>query len=182
MVAMLPGAVAGAVAFVGLGASSAAVTTLAPTLNDVAQPLLLVSAVLLAVSGLRCSPIAVALAAAGGVLLYLGMYQLTRADGTTSATLFYPGLGCFFGAYLVAWRRRRGLRCRPLVSQLLAYQLLVGTLVAGVAVVVVAAATTGPASGRTNRDPGMRMPGGGAGSNMPSDDAPSRGSMSSMGK
>ncbi len=93
MVAMLPGAVAGVLAFVGLGASSAAVTTLAPTLNDVAQPLLLVSAVLLAVSGLRCNPIAVALAAAGGVLLYLGMYQLTRADGTTSATLFTPGSG-----------------------------------------------------------------------------------------
>jgi len=92
-VAMLPGAVAGVLAFVGLGASSAAVTTLAPTLNDVAQPLLLVSAVLLAVSGLRCNPIAVASAAAGGVLLYLGMYQLTRADGTTSATLFTPGSG-----------------------------------------------------------------------------------------
>lgn len=161
MVAMLPGAVAGALAFVGLGASSAAVTTLAPALSDVAQPLLLVSAALLTVSGLRCSRTAVGLAAAGGVLLYLSMYQLTRADGTTSPALFYVGLACFLGAYLVTWRRRRALRCRPLVGPQLATRLLVGTLVAGVAVVVLAVATARPAGERDHQSPSMSMPGNG---------------------
>lgn len=153
MVAMLPSAVVGALAFVGLGASSAAVTTLTPTLNHVAQPLLLVSVALLAVSGLRCSRIAVALAAGGGLLLYLSMYELTAADGTTSPTLFYPGLAAFFGAYLVAWRRRRSLRCRPVVNPLLVNRLLIVTVVAGVAFVGVTAATTGPTVGGSM--PGM---------------------------
>ncbi len=157
MVAMLPGAIAGALAFVGLGASSAAVTALAPALNDVAQPLLLVSAALLAVSGLRCSRTAVALAASGGVLLYLGMYQLTSDDGTSLPALFYPGLASFLAAYAVAWRQRRGLRCRPMVSPQLASRLLVGTLVAGIVVVGIAASTAGSSSGHRRDGRGMDM-------------------------
>jgi len=61
------------------------------SLNSVAQPLLLVSAALLAVTSLRCSRLAVASAASSGVLLYLGMYVITRRDGTATPLLFYPG-------------------------------------------------------------------------------------------
>lgn len=158
MVAMLPGTVAGALAFVGLGASSAAVSALAPALNDIARPLLLVSAALLAVSGLRCGRTAVALGVGGGALLYLGMYVWTSADGTSAPALFYPGLACFFAAYAVTWRRRRAHDCRPVVSPPFANQLLVGTLVAGVAVVAVAAATAGPAAANRGGHQ-MGMPG-----------------------
>ena len=49
MVAMLPGAVGGALGLVGLGSSSAIVSRLAPALNVVAQPLLLFSVMLLVV-------------------------------------------------------------------------------------------------------------------------------------
>ena len=70
MVAMLPGGFAAALGLIGLGSSSAAVRTLAPQLNSVAQPLLLVSVTLLAVTSLRCSRLAVASAASGGVLLH----------------------------------------------------------------------------------------------------------------
>lgn len=163
MVTMLPAAATGVLAFVGLGASSAATTTLAPALNEVAQPLLLISAALMAVSGLRCSRAAVAFAAGGGMLLYLGMYVLTRSDGTTSPILFYPGLALFFGAYLVGWRQRRGLRCRPMVSPLLASRLLAGTLVLGTSVIVATAVSTSPAGSHGANHSGMTMPGHGSG-------------------
>ncbi len=55
MVAMLPGGFVAALGLIGLGSSSAAVRTLAPQLNSVAQPLLLVSAALLAVTSLAAA-------------------------------------------------------------------------------------------------------------------------------
>ncbi len=174
MVAMLPAAASGVLAFIGLGASSAAATTLTPALNHVAQPLLLVSAGLLAVSGLRCSRSTVALAAIGGVLIYLGMYVFTRSDGTTSPVLFYPGVALFFGAYVVGWRKRRGLRCRPVVSAVLAGRLLAVTLVLGAAVVAVTAVTASSAAGHDGTHSPRSMPS--RGSSM------SPGSMSGMSK
>ncbi len=132
MVAMLPGAVGGALGLVGLGASSVVVSRLAPALNVIAQPLLLLSAVLLVVGGLRCSRGIVALALIGGVLLYGSMYVWIDSAGTTSPGPFYVGLGCFVGAYFLSWRRRRAKRCRPLVSQSLANRLFTATVVIGI--------------------------------------------------
>lgn len=153
MVAMLPGGFAAALGLIGLGSSSAAVRTLAPQLNSVAQPLLLVSAALLAVTSLRCSRLAVASAASGGVLLYLGMYVITR-DGTASPLLFYPGLALFLATYPISFARRRQAACRPLVSPRSGRRLLAATLALGVTVVAASAisgfgaptasATTGP--------------------------------------
>ena len=81
MLGMLPAGAASAFALVGLGAGSGAVAALSPTLLPVAEPLLLVATALVAVSHLRCSPLAVASATAGGALLYLGMYAITERDG-----------------------------------------------------------------------------------------------------
>lgn len=148
MVAMLPGAAGGALGLVGLGASSAVVARFAPALNTVAQPLLLFSVLMLAVGGLRCGRSVVALALVGGALIYVSMYVWTDGDGRTSPGLFFAGLGCFFGAYVVSWWRRRGHCCRPLVSELLTRRMMIGTVVAGLAAVGVLAATadgSGPA-------------------------------------
>ena len=144
MAAMLPGAVGGALGLVGLGTSSAVVSRLAPALNVVAQPLLLFSVMLLVVGGLRCGRIVVSLAMIGGVLLYVSMYVWTTDGGAPSPALFYVGLACFVGAYGVSWLRRRGKRCRPLVSPLLANRLLIATLVVGIIAVVAYAAFANP--------------------------------------
>ncbi len=154
MVAMLPAAVSGALALVGLGASSAAVATLSPALRDVAQPLLLTSVAVLAVSDLRCSRATVALAATGGALLYLAMYVLTAANGMTSPALFYAGLAFTVAAYVASWRKRRGLRCRPVVSARLGGRLLVGTLIAGTLAVGLTAVS---ASSSSDRPPHHQM-------------------------
>ena len=159
MVAMLPGGFVAALGLIGLGSSSAAVRTLAPQLNSVAQPLLLVSAALLAVTSLRCSRLAVASAASGGVLLYLGMYVITRRDGTASPLLFYPGLALFLATYPISFARRRQATCRPLVSPRSGRRLLATTLALAVAVVT-ASAISGfgaPAAGATTR-PAPRSP------------------------
>ncbi len=142
MVAMLPGGFAAALGFIGLGSSSAAVRTLAPQLNSVAQPLLLVSAALLAVTSLRCSRLAVASAVSGGVLLYLAMYVMTRPDGTAAPVLFYPGLGLFLATYAISLIRRRQAACQPLVSPRSGRRLLTGTVALG-ATVVLASAISG---------------------------------------
>ncbi len=142
MVAMLPGGFAAALGFIGLGSTSAAVNTLAPQLNSVAQPLLLVSAALLAVTSLRCSRLAVASAASGGLLLYLGMYVITRPDGTATPLLFYPGLALFLATYAISFLRRRQAACRPLISPRSGRHLLAGTIALG-ATVVAASAISG---------------------------------------
>lgn len=135
MVAMLPGVASGVLGVVGLGASGAVVSRLAPGLGVVAKPLLLFSVLMLAIGGLRCGRTVVALALGGGALLYLSMYVWTGNDGGTSPVPFYGGLGCFVGAYVVSWSRRRGRRCRPLVNPVLAGRLMIVTVVAGPAVV-----------------------------------------------
>lgn len=140
MVAMLPGAVGGALGLVGLGASGAVVSRLAPALNAVALPLLMFSVLLLIVGGLRCGGIVVSLAMIGGVLLYVSMYVWTTDGGATSPALFYVGLACFIGAYGVSWLRRRDKRCRPLVGPLLANRLLIATVVVGIIAIVAYAA------------------------------------------
>jgi len=139
MVAMLPGGFAAALGFIGLGSTSAAVRTLAPQLTSVAQPLLLVSAALLAVTSLRCSRLAVTSAASGGVLLYLGMYVIIRRDGTATPLLFYPGLALFLATYAISFARRRQTACRPLVSPRSGRRLLAGTIALGTAVVAASA-------------------------------------------
>lgn len=110
----------------------------------VAQPLLLFSVMLLVVGGLRCGRIVVTLALIGGALLYVSMYVWTADRGTTSPGLFYVGLACFIGAYGVSWLRRRGKRCRPWVSSLLANRLLIATVVLGIIAVAAYAALANP--------------------------------------
>jgi len=140
MAAMLPGAVGGALGLVGLGASSAVVSRLTPALNLVAQPVLLFSIMLLVVGGLRCGGIVVSFAMIGGVLLYVSLYVWTTDGGATSPAPFYVGLACFIGAYGISWLRRRGKRCRPLVSPMLANRLLIATVVVGIIAIVAYAA------------------------------------------
>ena len=60
----------------------------------------------------------------------------TTDGGVTSPGLFYVGLACFIGAYGASWLRRRGKRCRPMVSPLLANRLLIATVVTGITAVV----------------------------------------------
>ncbi len=157
MVAMLPGGFAAALGLIGLGSSSAAVRTLAPQLNSVAQPLLLVSVTLLAVTSLRCSRLAVASAASGGVLLYLGMYLITRSDGSATPLLFYPGLALFLATYPVSFVRRRQAACRPLVSARNGRRLLATTLALGVGIVA-ASAISGFGAPAANAMTGPRAP------------------------
>ena len=148
MVAMLPGVAGSVLGVVGLGASSALVSRLAPGLGVVAQPLLLFSVLMLAVGGLQCGRTVVALALVGGALLYLSMYIWTGRGGGTSPVPFYVGLGCFVGAYVVSWSRRRGRRCRPLVSPVLAGRLMIVTVVAGAAMIAFVVITSdGPGAG-----------------------------------
>jgi hypothetical protein len=133
MVAMLPGAAAGALGALGIGGSSA----LARGLSPVAEPVFIVSAVLLVLGGLACSRLVALLAVAGSVALYLSMFQLAsgattnrhgsmsmmsmqQPDGGSSAlqanaTSFYLGLALLVAALgLSVWRRRRR-ECRPVV-------------------------------------------------------------------
>lgn len=157
MVAMLPSGFAAALGFIGLGTSSAAVSTLAPQLNTVAQPLLLLSASVLTVANLRCSLLPVATAAGGGILLYLSMYVITRADGTATPALFYPGLALFLATYPASFSQRRRTACRPLIEPRRGRALLAATLSLGVALVAASAASgfgsadpTGPSHRATN--------------------------------
>jgi len=164
MVAMLPSGFTAALGFIGLGSSSAAVATLAPQLDAVAQPLLLFSAAVLAVANLRCSLLAVACATLGGTLLYLGMYVVTRADGTATPALFYPGLTLFLATYAASYTQRRRSACHPLVTPRRGRTLLAGTVALGGALLIISAAsgsgtahTVAPAHHETA--PGQSMPG-----------------------
>ncbi len=93
------------------------------------------------------------------MLLYLGMYVITRRDGTASPLLFYPGLALFLATYPISFARRRQATCRPLVSPRSGRRLLATTLALAVAVVT-ASAISGfgaPAAGATTR-PAARSP------------------------
>lgn len=131
MVAMLPGAAAGVLGAIGISGSSA----LARTLSPVAEPLFIISALLVIMGALACSRLVVVFAVGGSTLLYLSMFQLAssaaRSVGSMSAmsmqqprnssaphadaTTFYLGVMLLMTAVaLTAWRRRRH-ECRPLV-------------------------------------------------------------------
>lgn len=131
MVAMLPGAIAGALGAIGITGSSA----LARTLSPVAEPLFIASAVLLLFAALTCGRLVSLLAFAGSTLLYLSMFQLASGgnsggsmsmmsmqqphDGSAAveadATSFYAGLALLVAALgLSIWRRHRR-ECRPVV-------------------------------------------------------------------
>ena len=122
---------------------------LAPVLSPIAQPLLVVSTALVAVSQLRCSRLAVVSGAAGGTLLYLAMYVVTGSDGRAEPAVFYPGLALFAGSYLIPIVRRRLGRCRPVVAPRIAKALLLATILGGTVAVASAAAFHGTA--RTTR-------------------------------
>jgi hypothetical protein len=141
MVAMLPGGFAAVLGLLGLGASSAAVTTLSPHLNSIAQPLLIVSAGLLAVTSLRCSLLAFASAALGGTLLYLGMYVTTQSNGTANPALFYTGLTLFLATYPATYIQRHRRACRPLLNPRRGQQTLAATAVLGATFIAISLAT-----------------------------------------
>lgn len=127
MAASLPAGVAGALGSLGIGGTSA----FTRALGGAAQPLFIVSALALVAGALLCSRSVAALAAFGGVLLYLSMFELARGgSGGGSMTMmsmdhahparaepvsFFLGLaGILASIALQLWRRRHG-RCRPLL-------------------------------------------------------------------
>lgn len=164
MVAMLPAGAASVFSLVGLGAGGGAIAALSPVLSPIAQPLLLASTALVAVSQVRCGRLAIASAAAGGTLLYLSMYAITQSNGRAEAALFYPGLALFIASYLIPIVRRRLGRCRPIVAPGAAKALLVATLLAGTVAVGSVAALRGdagatPTHGQVAGHSGTGMPG-----------------------
>jgi hypothetical protein len=130
MVAMLPGAAAGLLGAIGITSSSG----LARTLSPVAEPLFIVSAVLVIVGALTCGRLVVVLSVAGSVLLYLSMFQLASAHSASGGSMsmmsmphrqqaslhaealsFYFGLGLLLSAFAFSFWRRRRRECRPVV-------------------------------------------------------------------
>ncbi len=128
MVAMLPGAAAGVLGAVGISSSS----VLARTLSPLAEPLFILSAVLVILGALACGRMVAVLSVAGSALLYLSMFQLTTGrsrGGSISimtmqrphhASLHAESVSFYFGVALLLlafafsiWRRRRH-QCRPL--------------------------------------------------------------------
>ncbi len=129
MVAMLPGAAAGLLGAIGISSSGA----LARTLSPVAEPLFIVSAVLVMLGALACSRLVVVLAVAGSALLYLSMFQLASGGSSRSGSMsmmsmqrphraslhaepvsFYLGLALLLSAFAFSFWRRRRRQCRPL--------------------------------------------------------------------
>ena len=83
MVAMLPGAAAGALGAIGISGSSA----LARALSPVAEPLFIVSAVLVVVGALACGRLVALLSVAGTALLYLSMFQLASGESRSGSSM-----------------------------------------------------------------------------------------------
>lgn len=142
MLVMLPASLTGLLATVGIEAEAGWVHTLARPLEPVAQPLLIVSALLLGAASARCGWAPLAAALGGGTLLYLGMYVVTGPGGQTQPALFYSGLALFLGNPILTLARPRLRACRPLIHGPRATRLLVGTL--GVGAILLA---LGPAVG-----------------------------------
>lgn len=128
MTAMLPGTAASALGVLGLGGSS----VVGRVLSSVAEPLFVVSAVLLIAGGLACGWMATALAGIGGLLLYTSMFMLTTeaAPGSAmpdmggmggaqaNALLFWSGAALIVGSLVVPWRRRKRGTCSPVFRML----------------------------------------------------------------
>jgi len=129
MVAMLPGAVAGALGVVGITGAGA----IARTFSPVAEPLYIGSAILVVVGALACSRLVTLLAISGSTLLYLSMFQFTLRGPISGSSMsgmamhtnhsmlhadplsFYLGLAFFVTGLAVSiWRRRRQ-ECQPLI-------------------------------------------------------------------
>ena len=72
MVAMLPGATAGALGAIGITGSS----TLERTLSPVAEPSFIASTTLVILGALTCGGLVALLSVAGSVLLYVSMFQI----------------------------------------------------------------------------------------------------------
>jgi hypothetical protein len=129
MAAMLPGAAAGLLGAIGISASSA----LARTLSPIAEPLFIVSAVLVILGALACGRVVALLSVTGTVLLYLSMFQLASGRSTSGGSMsmttmqprhhgslhaepvsFYLGLALLLSAFAVSFWRRRRHQCKPL--------------------------------------------------------------------
>lgn len=128
MLVMLPAGVLGALGSVAIRAEAGWVQALARPLEPVAQPLLVVSTLLLAVGALSCGRAAVLTALGGGALLYLGMYVVTGPAGQTQPALFYSGLALFVASPLLPLVRRRLRACRPMVTKRTAHRVLLASL------------------------------------------------------
>lgn len=69
------------------------------------------------------------------------MYVITRADGTATPALFYPGAALFVATYPASFSQRRRIACQPLISPRRGRALLAATLALGVALVAASAAS-----------------------------------------
>lgn len=123
MTAMLPGVAASMFGALGLASSTVAGRALA----TLAEPLLVVSAVLLVSGALACSRLATLLAAAGSVSAFVGMFVLASGAemarmGSMGATspaaeaLFYVGAALIVASFATTLVRRRRRSCAPVVA------------------------------------------------------------------
>ena len=128
MAASLPTAASGALGIIGISGSGA----FARALGGAAQPIFIVSALLLIAGGLACSRVVAGLAAVAGLLLYLSMFEFSGSahGGSNSMSAmtmsqphaaranpvaFYVGLAALLLSMTAQiWRRRRGV-CRPVL-------------------------------------------------------------------
>lgn len=154
MLAMLPATLVGVLSSVGIRSGTPWIDALSVPFSPVAQPLLIASATVLAVSSVRCGWPPVASALFGGSLLYLSMYVVTGQEGRTLSWFFYPGLVIFLGTPLAAiWRVRRSA-CRPLAQIGVAQKLLLASIALGIVLIA-----SGPALGWGNaRSPSPGSP------------------------
>lgn len=125
MTAMLPAVAASTFAAIGLTGS----TVVGRKLAAVAEPLFVVSAVLLMIGALACSRLATGLAATGSICAFVGMFVLT--DGATMAgmgsmgpssptaeALFYLGAALIAASFATTALRRHRRSCTPVVATL----------------------------------------------------------------
>lgn len=131
MLVMLPAGVVGALDAVGIASEAGWVQALSRPLAPVAQPLLIVSTLLLGVGSLRCGWLPVASALGGGALLYLGMYVVTAPGGRSHPAMFYAGLLLFLASPVLTVWRPRVRACRPLLGGPAARIALLAALGAG---------------------------------------------------
>lgn len=140
MLVMLPAGLTGVLASLGIRAEAGWVQALADPLAPVAQPLLVVSTLLLAIGSLSCGRLPVVAALGGGALVYLGMYVVTGPGGQTEPALFYPGLALLLASPVLSVIRPRVGACRPLLARANARKLLLVTVVASAFLVATAPA------------------------------------------
>ena len=125
MAAMLPGVTASVFGGLGLAGSS----VVGRALDPVAEPLFIVSAVLVIVGALACSWLATVLAGGGSVLAYLSMFVLTTGGSSSMAdmgamdgahangALFVVGAALLVASFVVPLVRRRRETCSPVLAR-----------------------------------------------------------------